>query len=130
MDAIIKAAAIAVICSVAVLLIKRYIPEFTPFAQTAAMAAVLFSVIHIARRVIVYFSDFLSSGVIDEGYALLLFKAVGIAVIAQFGAEMCRDSDNSVLAFALETAAKIAIISMSLPMFKNLADITAGLLKG
>ncbi|MCQ2480050.1 MAG: stage III sporulation AC/AD family protein [Clostridia bacterium] len=130
MGEVIKAAAISAVCAVMVVLIKKYIPEYAPFAQIAAMIAVFFSILNVAQSVIYYFSDFISSGVIDAGYAMLLFKALGIAIIAQFGAEMCRDSDNSALAFALETAAKIAIIAMSLPMFKNLADITAGLLKG
>ena len=130
MEAILKTAAIAVVCAVAVVLIKKYIPEYAPFAQIAAFVALALSMLQTVRGVIEYFSDFLSSGVIDAGYAIQLFKALGIAAAAQFGAEVCRDSDNSALAFALETAAKIAIISMSLPMFKNLAEITAGLLKG
>ncbi len=130
MSEIIKAAVVAAVCAVMVVLIKKYIPEYAPFAQIAAMIAVVFSVLNVAKTVVYYFSDFLSSGVIDAGYAMLLFKALGIAIIAQFGAEMCRDSDNSALAFTLETVAKIAIIAMSLPMFKALADITAGLLKG
>lgn len=130
MGVIIKAAAVAVVCAVMTVIVKKYIPEYAPFAQIAAMIAVFISILNVIQSVFSYFNDFISSGIIDAGYAMLLFKALGIAIIAQFGAEMCRDSDNSALAFALETAAKIAIIALSLPMFKNLADITAGLLKG
>lgn len=130
MGDIIKAAATALVCSAAVVIISRYIPEYAPFAQIAAVVAVFLSVSDAVGNIIVYFTDFLSEGVIDPGYAMLVFKALGIAVIAQFGADFCRDCGNSALAFALETTAKAAILSMSIPMLKNLADVTAGLLKG
>lgn len=130
METIIKAVLTAFICCAAVVIISRYIPEYAPFAQIAAVIAVLLSVTGIIENAVVYFSDFISSGVIDSAYAVIVFKALLVAVIAQFGAELCRDSGNSALAFSLETAAKIIILSMSLPMLKNLADITAGLLKG
>lgn len=130
MDAILKASAAAVVCAAALTLIKKYIPEYAPFAQIAAMLAVFFSVSQVLEYTIKTCSDFLSSGAVDYGYAVQLFKALGVAVAGKLGGEICRDSDNSSLAFVLETAAKAVVISMSLPMLKNLADVVAGLLKG
>lgn len=130
METIIKAVLIAIICCAAVVIISRYIPEYAPFAQIAAVIAVLVSVTGILENTVSYFTDFISSGVMDSAYAVIVLKAVFVAAAAQFGAELCRDCGNSALAFSLETAAKIIILSMSLPMLKNLADITAGLLKG
>lgn len=130
MEMVIKAAATAFICSAMVVIVGKYIPEYAPFAQIAAVIAVFLSASGVVENVIAYFSDFLSDGVIDTAYILLTFKALGIAIIAQFGADFCRDCGNSALAFALETIAKAAILSMSLPMLKSLAEITAGLLKG
>lgn len=130
METIVRLWLTAVICCTAVIIISRYIPEYAPFAQIAAVIAVFISVMGVAESVIAYISDFISSGAIDSTYAVIVFKALGVAIIAQFGAELCRDCGNSALAFSLETAAKIIILSMSLPMLKNLADITAGLLKG
>ena len=130
METIIRILLTVIICSAAVIIISRYIPEYAPFAQIAALIAVFISITGAAESIITYISDFISSGAIDSTYAVIVFKALGVAIIAQFGAELCRDCGNSALAFSLETAAKIIILSMSLPMLKNLADITAGLLKG
>lgn len=125
-----KAAAAAAVCTAAIVMIKSYIPEFTPFAEAASILVVVFFVVESAKEIIPYAETFLSSGYADEGYVIQLFKAVGIAVIAEFSSELCRDNGNSAVAFALETAAKTAIISMSMPMLLNLADMIAGLLKG
>ncbi len=130
MEEIIKAVSVTFICCAAAVIISRYIPEYAPLAQIAAVIAVFASASAALENVIVYFTDFISSGVLDSAYVIIVFKAIFVAAAAQFGADLCRDCGNSALAFSLETAAKIIILSMSLPMLKNLADITAGLLKG
>lgn len=130
MDVIIRVCAAAFICCAAVVLIKRYIPEYAPLAQIAASMAVVLSVTEIFGYLISFFNGFVSSNYFDISYVALLFKALAISFMGNFGAELCRDSDNSALAFVLETAAKIAIIALSIPMLKNLAEITAGLMKG
>lgn len=130
MEVIFKVAAVALVCSAAVVIVEKYLPEYSPFAQIAAVIAVILSASGTIESVTAYFTDFLSDGVIDTACAMLIFKSLVIALIAQFGADFCRDCGNSALALALETTAKIAILSMSLPMLKNLADVTAGLLKG
>lgn len=130
MELILKAAAVAAVGAAALALIKSRVPEFAPLGEAAAVLGVVLFAVEAAKSFVPYAEDFLSAGLVDSGYAVQLFKALGVAVAAQFAAEICRDSDNSAIAFALETAAKIVIISMSLPMLLNLSDIVNGLLKG
>ncbi len=130
MDIILKTVIAAVICTVCVLLIKQYRPELSLFAQLAGLMVVLFIGFDVVTKVIEYSQDILSGGLIESAYLTVLLKALAIAIVSRIGGDLCRDSGNSALAFGVELTAKAVILTLTMPMIKNLADITAGLLKG
>ncbi len=130
MDTILKITLVAIVCTVCIVLIRQYKPEISVLVQLAGLAAILFIGFEIVSGVISYLQSVLSQGFIDSAYITLLLKALGIAVVSKIGGDLCRDSGNSALAFGVELAGKAAILTMTMPMIKNLADITSGLLKG
>lgn len=71
-----------------------------------------------------------SAGVEAAGvYAGLMLKVLGIVLITQFISDICRDSGENALAGQTETAAKIIVISMILPLFDSVINIISGFLK-
>ena len=62
-----------------------------------------------------------------SSYIKIMFKVLGIALIAQLAADMCRDCGESALAGQTETAAKIAIIVGVLPLIQAVLKIVSGL---
>ena len=62
-----------------------------------------------------------------SSYIKIMFKVLGIALIAQLAADMCRDCGESALAGQTETAAKIAIIVVVLPLIQAALKIVSGL---
>ena len=62
-------------------------------------------------------------------YAGLMLKVLGIVLITQFISDICRDSGENALAGQTETAAKIIVISMILPLFDSVINIISGFLK-
>ncbi len=72
----------------------------------------------------------LSSGVeTAASYIKLMMKVLGIVLITQFVADMCRDCGENALAGQTETAAKVIVISMILPLFETVIKIVTGLLE-
>ena len=65
----------------------------------------------------------------DTGGYEGLLKAVGIGVVSQFTAEICRDAGEPVLAGRVEFFAKVEIILLSLPQIRSILQI-AGELAG
>ncbi|MBQ8229046.1 MAG: hypothetical protein IJZ88_08560 [Clostridia bacterium] len=130
MEEIIKISAVAVIGAVCAILIKQYRPELTVFVQLAGFIAVLSVGTVTVTKVISYCENVFSQEIIDVGYLSLLIKALAIAIVSKFAGEICRDSGNNVLGFGVDLIAKAAILLLTLPMLKNLADVTSGLLKG
>lgn len=58
----------------------------------------------------------------DLGYGML-WKAVGIGMIGQFTAEVCRDAGEPVLAGRVEFFAKIEIVLLSLPQIRQILSL-------
>lgn len=65
---------------------------------------------------------------LEEGSSALLIRAVGIALIAEFGAQLCRDAEESALAGRVELAGRVALLSMSAPLLSGLLQKIEGLL--
>lgn len=60
-------------------------------------------------------------------YLKIMFKVLGIALLAQTVADLCRDSGESALAGQTETAAKILIVVMILPLLSAVTEVITGL---
>lgn len=72
----------------------------------------------------------LSSGINNvNSYISLMLKILGISLIAQFVSDLCRDAGENALASQTETASKIIILIMTLPLFETVINIVTGLLK-
>lgn len=62
-------------------------------------------------------------------YIKLMVKVLGITLISQFIADMCRDCGESALASTTEIGAKIIVITMILPLFETVIKIVTGLVE-
>ncbi|MDE6125285.1 MAG: stage III sporulation AC/AD family protein [Eubacterium sp.] len=72
----------------------------------------------------------ISSGVeTAASYIKLMIKVLGIVLITQFVADLCRDCGENALASQTETAAKVIVIAMILPLFETVIKIITGLLE-
>lgn len=64
-----------------------------------------------------------------EEYVKLMIKVLGITLASQFVADMCRDCGENALAGTTETATKVIVISMILPLFETVIKIVTGLIE-
>lgn len=69
-----------------------------------------------------------SAAGLEEGAASLLVRATGIAMISEFGAQLCRDAEESALAGRVELAGRAALLSMAVPLMTGLTGRLTGLI--
>lgn len=74
-------------------------------------------------------SDICSSMDSTAAYIKLMLKVLGITLITQFVSDVCRDNGENALASMTETAAKIIVVSIILPLFETVITIVSGLVK-
>lgn len=64
-----------------------------------------------------------------SAYLSLMLKVLAITLLTQFVSDICRDNGENALAGMTETAAKIVVITLVLPLFETVITIVGGLIK-
>ena len=62
-------------------------------------------------------------------YSSVILKSMGIGILAQTTADVCRDSGVSMIASKVEFAAKIIILLICIPILQTLMSLIEGFLK-
>ena len=70
----------------------------------------------------------LSSAFPGECFPVML-KAVGITIDGQLAAQLCKDAGESALAYAVELAAKAAVLAAAFPLLRQLFDTIGEILR-
>ena len=65
---------------------------------------------------------------LDADGSTILIRATGIALIAQFGAQLCRDAEESALAGRVELAGRVTLLGMTAPLLTGLLQKIEGIL--
>lgn len=61
-------------------------------------------------------------------YLQILLKVMGIAYIAEFGAQICRDAGEGTIAGKIEFAGKIFIVILAVPLISQVLESIGQLL--
>jgi stage III sporulation protein AD len=63
-----------------------------------------------------------------SGTLTVVLKALGIALIAHFCADICRDCGEGTLANGIESVARVAIFTLSVPMLLDILELATEIL--
>lgn len=123
---------VCVICICAALICKiteKHSKEQAVLLLIAVSAIVLVNVISEISPIIEKIEDMAYISGLDSVYAETIFKALGICFLTRFASDICRDCNENSMASAAETAGKLQLVILALPMFGELADMTAVMLE-
>jgi stage III sporulation protein AD len=124
---LIQIVALTVLAAMLALVLKNHRPELALQLGVAAGALVLLLV-----------SDQLV-GVVDEierigeqfglksDQLLVVIKVVGMAYLAEFGVQICKDAGETSLAGKVELAGKVMIVAVSIPVIASLLRMIASI---
>lgn len=65
---------------------------------------------------------------VDSSYIALILKMIGIAYVAGFAMDVCKDAGYTAIGSQIETFAKIAILVVSLPVLLMFLEVIGNLL--
>ena len=95
--------------------IKKWNSDFLPLVRLAATVLFAGAIFSMASPLVSYLKQ-LTDATGIASYAVFLFKALGIAVLTQICADICRDAGESGIGTSLELAGKLEILLLSLPL--------------
>ncbi len=125
---ILTVAGVAIIAAAISVLIKQYKPEYAFAVNLVAGIVILVFVIVASAPIIAEIRDLVSQTGISGEYIVILLKALGICFITQLAADICRDSGVVSIATKVETAGKIAVLLVALPLFERILSIAKALI--
>ena len=111
--------ALAVCASIMALYLRELRPEMARMLALGASLAIMGAAVPMAAEFIGAIREFSRISRPMSEFIQPMLKITGIAYIAQFAAELCRDAGETALAGRVELAGKTAITLMSFPIVRD-----------
>lgn len=107
---------LGLVTTILVLIIKEHKPEMA--IQLTILFGVLIFLLMMDKITAVgtILRELAAKSQINLTYVSIIFKIIGIAYIGEFGAQICKDAGEGVIAAKIEFAAKILIMVIALPI--------------
>lgn len=119
---------IGLIATFLILILKEQIPSLA-FAISLVVGAIVFIfLIDQIQEIFQLLKKLASDANINLVYVETILKIIGIAYIAEFGAQITRDAGQSAIAAKIELAGKIIIITIAIPILKVIIETVLRLL--
>ena len=115
--------AIGLIATILSVLIRDEKPEIGMYIGLVAGIIIFLFMVPRIQSVIEILGGLANKINIDSVYLSIVLKIVGIAYIAEFGAQICRDAGEGVMASKIEFAGKILIMVLAVPILVSLTDL-------
>ena len=128
MESVIKIIGVGLIAVIIIIIIKQYKPEFAIYISIIAGAIILLMIMDKLESIIVLLKNISDKSGVSNKFLTLLLKITGIAFLAEFAINICKDSGENAIANKVEIGSKIIIVSMSIPIISNLLEVIVKLL--
>ena len=113
----------------ALLILRAYKPEWAPLLRMAVTVVALGLTLSLAGTVLENVTELVSAtNALDGENWIILLKGLGIAILTEVAASVCRDSGEGGLATWVETAGKMEILLLSFPLIKDVMDVVSDML--
>lgn len=125
---IVRVLAFALVAVMLLAVVREQRPEI---AVALSVAAVTCMFVFVAERVAVVVSvirDLASTAGVSQVYLSTVFKIIGVAYIAEFGSEICRDARESAVAAKVELAGKVLILVLAVPIIQGILETVVRML--
>ena len=128
MDEVIKIVGIGLISLIIIIIIKQYKPEFAVYVSIIAGILIIYLIFNKLEGIINLLKTISNKSGINNEFLELLLKITGIAFLAEFAINLCKDSGESTIASKIEMGTKVIIVSMSIPIISSLLEVITKLL--
>ena len=128
MDEVIKIIGIGLISLIIIIIIKQYKPEFAIYVSIVSGIIIIYMIFYKLEGIINLLKMISNKSGINNNFLDLLLKITGIAFLAEFAINLCKDSGEGAIASKIEMGTKVVIVSMSIPIISSLLEIITKLL--
>ncbi|MBI2875204.1 MAG: stage III sporulation protein AD [Firmicutes bacterium] len=118
----------ALLTSLFMVLLRRERPELAHVLAIAAGTVILILVTNRVVGVLEVVAQLADRAGVDRLYLGTLLRVIGVAYMAEFGAQVCKDAGEGALASKVELAGKVIILILAVPIVLAVSDMVLTLL--
>lgn len=115
--------ALCMVAVIAVIFLRQYKPEYAIVCAAASGVVILLMLVGKIRTSVRGFYELFGDNSQVSYYFKVALKALGIAYLTGFVADMCRDFGQTSLAAKAELAGKFAIFLLAVPLLEALLGL-------
>ena len=119
---------LAIIVTVIGTVLKQIKPEMALQLSILAGVAIFLLIMDKIRLVVDLLQKLADQANVSSYYLFIVLKIVGVAYLAEFGCQICRDAGENALATKVEIAAKIFVIVLAIPIIVAVMESMMSLL--
>ena len=105
-----------VIAAVIIIFVRQNRPDIAQLLSLAVGVIIVIYLLGYLKMIIDVLTDLALEAEINTVFLRTLLRVIGIAYIAEFGAQVCRDAGEGSIAAKIEFAGKLIILVMAIPM--------------
>lgn len=125
---IVKIVSVVVVAVLLSLIVRHFRAEYSVFIFLGAAVIIWAMLSDSFGRSLDTLKIMLDGTGVESSYISIVFKTLGICILTQIAADMCRDAGESALATKTELAGKIVILGVALPMLTSIAQVAIELI--
>lgn len=118
---------IGIMGTVLALMLKKENPQISLMIALATGILIFLMLVTPLGEIFALLRQVAEKAGVSSDYFAIILKVIGIAYLAQFGAQVCSDAGEGAIAAKIELAGKVMIMGVSVPVLSGLLDIVMGL---
>ena len=119
---IIRIAGLGLVATILIVIIKQQRPELAVQLSIVVGVVIFSMMLGKINSVITLMRDLAQKSNVSILYMGTIMKIIGVAYIAEFGAQICRDAGEGAVASKIEFAAKVIVIVLAIPVIVAVFD--------
>ena len=105
------------------LFLSKHNKEYSVLLTLAVCAMVLATAVTFLQPIIQFVQKLQTVGNLDSDLLGVILKAVGIGLIAEFSALVCKDAGNEAMGKVLQLVSSAVVLWLSIPVFEKLLSL-------
>lgn len=123
-----RIAGIGIVLVIVLTFLRERYPAVAVQLMMAFVAGVLLLLMPSLSRIVGVFAELGARAHVNAAYVDAVLRVVGVAYVASFGAQVCKDAKEEALATVVELAGKVIIALLALPVLTGILDTVLRLL--
>jgi len=119
---IFQIAAIGIVGMILAIMIKRESPLFAILVSLAVALLIFLLIIPQLAGLVALIGSITSHLSSGREYVLVVVKIIGVAYVAEFGAQICQDAGEGAIGAKIELAGKVLIMGIAAPIVISLVE--------